>query len=164
VIEITGFEISPQYVRKSQFKVRAALCAVTLSFCMILAARGTSSPKPTPIKFLLVLVLADLRGQQRFSRGIGADQPGRGTYAANDSSPAIWWCAGPRPRASATARWSTIRRTDAGIRDHVINYRRMDVGDPMMMFGRSPYRKCGANNNCSGKRNFCLAEHFLSLG
>ena len=84
-----------------------------------------------------------------------------GTYAANDS-PAIWRCARAQPRASATARWSAIRRTDApsGAGNHVINYRRMHVGDAMMMFGRGPGRECGDKNNCNGKRNFCLTEHF----
>src|ERR1700720_638040 len=85
-----------------------------------------------------------------------------GTYAANDS-PAIWRCARAQPRASATARWSAIRRTDApsGAGNHVINYRRMHVGDAIMMFGRGPGRECGDKNNCNGKRNFCLAEHFF---
>jgi hypothetical protein len=37
--------------------------------------------------------------------------------------------------ASVTARWAAIRRT-ASVRHHVIN-RRMNVGDAMMVLGRS---------------------------
>jgi hypothetical protein len=39
----------------------------------------------------------------------------------------------------------------------------MNMGDAMML-GRSRRREGGAENNCSGQHNFCLAEHFLSLG
>ena len=35
------------------------------------------------------------------------------------------------------------------------------MGDAMMMFGRGVGRECGDKNNCNGKRNFCLAEHFF---
>jgi len=54
------------------------------------------------------------------------------------------------------------RRT-AGVGHHVIN-RPMNVGDAMMLLGRSQCREGGAENNCSGERKCCLAEHFLSPG
>ena len=44
---------------------------------------------------------------------------------------------------------------------HVIN-RRMNIGDAMML-GRGRCREGDAKNNCSRKRNFCLAEHFYLL-
>ena len=51
-----------------------------------------------------------------------------------NSSPAIWWCARARSRASATASWATRRRTAAtssGGDYPVINHR-MNMGDAMM--------------------------------
>lgn len=44
---------------------------------------------------------------------------------------------------------------------HVIN-RQMSKGDAMML-GRGRCREGGAEDNRSGKRNFCLAEHFSYL-
>ena len=38
------------------------------------------------------------------------------------------------------------------------------MGDAMMLLGRSQCREGGAENNCSGERKCCLAEHFLSPG
>jgi hypothetical protein len=71
------------------------------------------------------------------------------------SSPAIWGCG-----ACVTARWAAIRRTGTTNADgnHVIN-RRMNTGDAMML-GRGRCREGGAQNNCGGKRNFYLAQHF----
>ena len=48
-----------------------------------------------------------------------------------------------------------------GVGDHVIN-RRMNMGDAMML-GRGRCREGDAENNCGGKRNFCLAQHFCLL-
>jgi hypothetical protein len=39
----------------------------------------------------------------------------------------------------------------------------MNMGDAMMMFGLGRCRESDAENSCSGKRNFCLAEHFNLL-
>jgi hypothetical protein len=74
--------------------------------------------------------------------------------------PAIWWCTRASARTTATARWPTVRWTAAtnGVGDHVIN-RRINVGGAMML-GRGRCREGGDENNCGGKRNFCLAQHF----
>jgi hypothetical protein len=52
------------------------------------------------------------------------------------------------------------RRTAAtsGVGDHVIS-RRMNLRDAMML-GRGRCREGSAENNRSGKRNFCLVDHF----
>ena len=56
------------------------------------------------------------------------------------------------------------RRTVATIvvGDHIIHLR-TSIGDAMMMFGCGPCWECGAKNDCSRKRDFCLAEHFCYL-
>ena len=58
--------------------------------------------------------------------------------------------------ASATASWTTRRRTAAASS--------RSVGDAIMVLGRSQCREGGAENNGYGKRKCCLAEHFLSPG
>jgi hypothetical protein len=70
------------------------------------------------------------------------------------------WCTRARPRANVTAKWGMCRRTGTtyGVGDHVINLG-ATVRDPMML-GRGRCREGGAENNRSGKRNFCLAQHF----
>jgi hypothetical protein len=80
------------------------------------------------------------------------------------SSPAIWSCTRARPGANIAAKWGMNWRTAAtsGVGDRVINLR-MNMGDTMML-GRGRCREDGAENNRSGKRNFCPAEHSVSPG
>src|SRR4029077_307131 len=79
------------------------------------------------------------------------------------ASPAVWWCARARPRATATARWTTGGRTAAtnGLGNRVINCR-MNMGDATML-ARGRSWKGGAENKCRRKRDCCLAKYLSAV-
>ena len=109
------------------------------------------------------LQLSDLIGARSIgnSRGRTSDEIDIGRpLAPLQSSPAIRWSTRARPRANVVAKWGMNRRTAAttGVGDRVIDRPMMNMTDGMI-FGRSRCRERGAENNCSGKRDFYLAKH-----
>jgi hypothetical protein len=74
-------------------------------------------------------------------------------------SPAVWCRPARRARrqTSVAARWATRRRTTVVVRDDVVDCRSLNMGVAMRSRGRR--REGGGENNCSGKRYFCFAEH-----
>src|SRR5271163_2839564 len=76
------------------------------------------------------------------------------------SSVGISLCTRAGPRANVVAKWGMNRRTatTSGVGDRAIDRPMMNMTDGMI-FGRSRCREHGAENNCSGKRDFYLAKH-----
>jgi hypothetical protein len=74
------------------------------------------------------------------------------------TSPAVRRRARARARANVAAKRRMNRRTAAaGVGEHVVKRRGMGRA---IMPGHGRCRERACENNRSGKRNFCLAEHF----